>query len=277
MSANPPVRIVYRSFRPGDESAIEELLRVCYPNDPGVASRWRWKHLERPGFRPEEILLAESDGKILGCFHSAVLPMRFAGFDAPTSYDGDYAVLPIARGLKATAEAYRLTDRSLFEQGVVFRGGFAGIELNRRLHGNVNVPSTGRSLYKTVGLAKLRAKVEAMGAQILRWRGLSRALRGREIIVDTRIQGVPECHLVLTSEGLRLGEGSRAGNTLSVSLPYAVLLAFPAGGRALSREVAKGLISGTVRIRGIRYAARLTLSLLLASSTAGRTQSQDRR
>jgi hypothetical protein len=60
-----------RPYNRGDEQRISEIFEDCYADHSGHITRtpgfWRWFNLERPGVSPEDVLVAVSDGEIMGC------------------------------------------------------------------------------------------------------------------------------------------------------------------------------------------------------------------
>lgn len=240
-----------RAYTEGDRAAIEGVLRACFPDDPDVADLWHWKHLMLPGGRPDEIIVAELDDKVVGCFHTTVLPLQIGdGSQILASFDADFGVVPEGRGLGLTARAYALTDRLHFERGVPIRGGFAGIVLNARVHGNVGVPSSARTFRKVVGVAALRNRAEAIGKRALSRPWVRRALEARENVIDVQVEGLPDFHLRLTGSGFFLDAGL-AGSQMGVKAPYSLLLALNGGSLALLGALTRGLATGRIRISGV--------------------------
>ena len=71
-----PDDVALRDYADGDESAIAEILAECHAGVWNDAAYWRWKHGRRPGFDPADVLCAESGSRVIGCFHTGVLPLR---------------------------------------------------------------------------------------------------------------------------------------------------------------------------------------------------------
>ena len=127
-----------RDYASGDEKQIVKILSACHPQGWQDEAYWRWKHLSRPGFIQQDVVTAYVDGKMIGCFHGAILPLRLEpGLEVPMSFDGDLAVLPAYRGRGIPTLAHNLlivTDRRLLERGAVLRGGFTSRELNENFY-----------------------------------------------------------------------------------------------------------------------------------------------
>src|SRR3982751_6513591 len=60
-----------RAYQPGDEASIVDLLnRSLAPYAGWVACTvdyWRWAVLARPGANPADVLVLESEGRVLAC------------------------------------------------------------------------------------------------------------------------------------------------------------------------------------------------------------------
>jgi hypothetical protein len=259
------------SYRSGDEERIFPILAQCHPRSWGGSDleHWRWKHRDRPGFNPDDILAAWSDDHVVGCFHGAVFPLRIApGVTVSTSYDGDYAVLPAARGNDLTGRAYAATDRELVRRGVALRGGFTSQELNERHYGKkygyVFVPTATGHFKKFIGLGPLRIKLEALGERALARPRLRKALARRPLAVGLAIGGLPEAVLHCTEEGFTLIEAPAHEASVSVDLPYRVLATLPDGATRFVREFVRALLRRKARIRG--FATALLRSVQIAAA-----------
>jgi hypothetical protein len=249
------------SYRSGDEERIFPILVQCHPRSWGGSDleHWRWKHRDRPGFNPDDILAAWSDDHVVGCFHGAVFPLRIAlGVTVSTSYDGDYAVVPAARGNDLTGRAYAATDRELVRRGVALRGGFTSQELNERHYGKkygyVFVPTATGHFKKFIGLGPLRIKLEAVGERALARPRLRKALARRPLAVGLAIGGLPEAVLHCTEEGFTLIEAPAHESSVSVDFPYPVLAKLPEGATSFVREFVHALVNREARVRGLATA-----------------------
>jgi GNAT superfamily N-acetyltransferase len=254
-----PFPYAVRTYRKGDEDGIVQVLVRCHPDTWGIlrdpASYWRWKHAERPGFRPEDIVVVEAGGRIVGCFHSAVFPLRVEpGLVMPVSFDGDYAVLPEYRGDGLTARAYELSDPALLRRRVVFRGGFTSHELNQRLYqhfGYVFVPTVGTYYRKHLRLEGLKERVQRLGGVLLSGPALRRVLDARTVIANVDVSGLPPARVTLGASGFSLEEGFAARADISVRLPYRLLAALGGGVRRAVLPILGSLLGGSLRIRGV--------------------------
>jgi GNAT superfamily N-acetyltransferase len=66
----PPEGVTLRTFRPGDEDEALQMFEDAFAEVPGrpasTLATWRAMTVERDGFAPEDLVLAELDGEIVG-------------------------------------------------------------------------------------------------------------------------------------------------------------------------------------------------------------------
>jgi GNAT superfamily N-acetyltransferase len=66
----PPYGVTLRAFRPGDEDEALGMFEDAFAEVPGrtpsSVATWRTMTIERNGFAPEDLVLAEHDGQIVG-------------------------------------------------------------------------------------------------------------------------------------------------------------------------------------------------------------------
>ncbi|MEX2531217.1 MAG: GNAT family N-acetyltransferase [Gemmatimonadota bacterium] len=266
-----PAELELATYRSGDEEQLFSILAQCHPHSWGQRSleHWRWKHRRRPDFNPEDILTIRSHDRLVGCFHGAVFSLRIApGVTVSASYDGDYAVLPEARGNDLTSRAYAATNPELVRRGVALRGGFTSKELNERLYGKkygyVFVPTATGQFRKFIGLGPLRRKLAAVGERALTQPRLRKALARRPLAVGLAIGGLPEAVLSCTEEAFTLVEAPAHRASVSVELPYTVLATLPDGTTHFVREFVRALLKREARIRGMATALLRSVQIAAA-------------
>jgi predicted N-acetyltransferase YhbS len=119
-----PAEVRLRTWRPGDEVAIVDLLNRVYPSRWGDLDRWRARHSGRPDFDPRDIRLAEHDGKLVGCLHSAVYTVGLgAGLALPMAIDGNLAIHPEYRGRGIPESLYAASSEEFHARSVPLRFG----------------------------------------------------------------------------------------------------------------------------------------------------------
>lgn len=87
---NEKKSFVVREYLPGDETGIVQLVRIAYPIF-GM-DLWRWKYEQAP-LKPI-IVVAESEGKIIGCNHNIVLRAKIGAGVYLSSFGDDLVVDP---------------------------------------------------------------------------------------------------------------------------------------------------------------------------------------
>lgn len=97
-----------RSYRPGDEEAIIEVLVEVFGGWPSFdldcqsVDHWRWRYLSQPG-NAAHLAVVEAGGRIVGCLHHSPLEMKISDSVYPGMLSGDFAVLEAFRGEGLTA------------------------------------------------------------------------------------------------------------------------------------------------------------------------------
>lgn len=262
------VDVELRTYSPGDETRIVQILSASHRQGWDDVAVWRWKHLRRPGFVPEDVVTAFVDDEMVGCFHGAVLPIRLdPGLEVPMSFDGDFAVLADQRGKGIPNAAHDLTDRDFIRRGIVLRGGFTSRELNERFYhkryGYVFVRSVDKRFRKFLDVRSLKPKVEALGNRLLANARIRRALAAQPMFIDLNIDRFPPCHLELTDKSFALLEGRASDSQLELRAPYEFLIALSRGRGRLVRAILFDVLRGRLRARGLfRLLPRVVRRLL---------------
>ena len=265
----------YRSYAPGDENEILELLRGSLDWTELGTPDWLWKHARRPGFRPEDVVVVlSSNDELIACFHSAVLPLSLGkGLVARVSLDGDFVVAPAHRGSDIPTPALEQSNDRLLREGVVLRGGFTTEELNRRFYrrryGYVFVPSASTSYKRPLTIDALRPALLKLGARLLEGQAFASALRTAPFVVNCRITSLPPCHVELRDDGFFLHEGFDPHAAMRVSAPYRLIAARALTVPRLVRNTAVDLLFGRLRFTGL-WRSRRKLSRFAAGMVKDR-------
>ena len=164
---SPDLPVVVRTFRPGDETAILEVLNAAYPKGWGDLARWQAKHGGRPGFDPRDIYVAEIGGRLVGCLHTAMLPVHITPeLTLFLSLDGDLAVHPDARGRSIPELIYAESQRILYARGIPLRGGYTEPVTWTRFYqpriGYVSDFDSTRSYRKVLDIGPVKQKLLAL-------------------------------------------------------------------------------------------------------------------
>jgi GNAT superfamily N-acetyltransferase len=255
-ASSDAVAIQLRDYRPGDEAHLVELLSEAHRTPWGSEEYWRWKHLRRPGFREDDIIVATHDGKAAACFHGAVLPLVVdEGLEVPMCVEGDFAVRPAYRKLGIPDEAHDIMSRRLLARGGVLRGGFTSRELNERFYhkrfGYIFVPNVAVEYRKILGLDSLAQRVEKYGSKLLTWPIVRESLTSQPCSINVELEKFPLCHIRATADRVVLVEGRSSEAAVTIISPYQLLTALIDSRWVLCQKVVRYGVTGRFRIRGL--------------------------
>jgi len=262
-------QVELNDYKLGDEKGILKILSKAFPDSWDSLSIWKWKHSNRPNFDRKGIITATDGGKMVACFHGAILPLKLEpGIVVKTSFDGDFAVLPEYRGQQIPTRVHDITDKRLKEAGVALRGGFTSQALNERFYhkqfGYVFIPTTSTSFRKVIGIKSLREKVEFLGEKLISKASFKRALDHNPMLINFNIDGFKSFHLDLSSNGFFLKEKYSEDSDISIKVPYAVIMNFSVGFKSLVISGISSFFRGKIRIRGLFSARKKIYSLFFA-------------
>jgi len=248
-------RPTFRSYADGDETEITRILNACHAQAWGSERLWRWKHSRRPNFSADDVTLAVVGGQVVGCFHSAVLPLRLEeGLEVPMCFEGDFAVLPEYRKAGLPLQAHDRASRRLLDAGVILRGGFTSRELNERFYhrqfGYVFVPTVTTEFRKIIGLKPLQQKVAHLSEQLCKKERFRHMLRGIRLVMNLTIDRLPPSRLDISEHQIALREGFAPDAHMKLHIPYAVLAVSKKGLRRTFQALLSQAIRGRVRLEG---------------------------
>lgn len=249
-------------YRPELDAGIIRALNAAFPAGWGSEADWRWKQPDRPGFVPEDVWVAAAGNDVVGCYSTTILPVSLGhGLVVPLSFDGDLAVPPAYRGRGIPAAIRDASERWALEARVPLRGGFTTAGLNARvynpLYGLTFFPAVTTEFRKALGLAPLRRHVEALGVRVLAAERVRSALARRPIVINLRVAGIDDAHIVLGPDAFRLVDGQATGAHFKVRVPPTVLASLRNGSKAFARTLARETARGRVRVRGLPGGIRL--------------------
>ena len=255
------------NYQKGNEEEIVKVLSQVFGTSWNNIEYWRWKHCNRPGFNEREIVTARVDGKLVGCFHGAVLPLKLEpGIVVPMSFDGDFAILPEHRGRHIPARAHDITDRRLKEAGVALRGGFTSRELNERFYnkqfGYVFIPTASINFRKVIGIKSLLYKIEELGDKCIANPDFIKAIEDQPMIFNFEVDGFPPFHLHMSRKAFRLHDSFSDQANVYIKVPYAVIMHVSIGLAPLIKSSVTSLLKGQLRSRGVLRERRRLFKLL---------------
>ena len=246
----------FRSYLPGDEVGIASILNACHPHGWGNELFWRWRHSQRSNFSPDDVTLAVVDGRLAGCFHGAILPVRLEeGLEVPMCFEGDFAVLPEYRKAGLPLQAHDLINPRLLDAGVILRGGFTSRELNDKFYhrqfGYVFAPTVTTGFRKILGLGPLQQKIARLNEHLFKSRKYLRVFRGIGLTVDLTIDQFPPSHLEISEHGMALLAGFAPSSSMKVRLPYSFLVASRRGMIPFVFALISEMLRGRIRLKGL--------------------------
>ena len=69
--------VLIQEYHEGDEVAFEELLRGTFRSFR-QSNYWTWKYKLNPNFDPALVVLAEENGKLIGCNHWVIRDIKIS-------------------------------------------------------------------------------------------------------------------------------------------------------------------------------------------------------
>jgi hypothetical protein len=112
--------IIIRAYENGDEKDIVESLKIAFPNWGGNSplDYWKWKFLDNP--TRSIIVVAESNGRVVGALHGVLLNVKMANSTVLSVYGCDAAVHPDFRGMGVHSKLLDLSSKIQHEKKVKF-------------------------------------------------------------------------------------------------------------------------------------------------------------
>lgn len=250
-----------RSYLPGDERGIVEVLNAVFPGGWGSVEDWTWKHRERDGFDPETIFVAEQGDRIVGCWHAVIEELRLGDVRLRVGFEGDTAVLPEYRGGAIVLRVHDRINAVLAAKGALLRAGSATPDLADGFYGPMfgylKVPMPVRT--KALDNRPLRNAIDRLGRRV--------SLGERvDLEIQFRLSDLAPFVLRVAGGALSTENGSTGSPDLEIvgdqGSVVGALRGRARGGNKLG--LLRSLLTGRVRVRGwLRNA--LPLCRLLAA------------
>jgi predicted N-acetyltransferase YhbS/putative sterol carrier protein len=203
----------YRTFAEEDESAVKGLVKAAFPSFL-KGDFWVWKYRLNPEFDSNMVVVAERDGRIVGCNHWLVRDLKLSGdLKVKASLGGDVVVSPEDRGHgvgKALLRFFR-TSKVFKEKGIILTYMFAEPDLSRRLYrpavGYVAAPDSTTMYTKSLNCRRIGEKIQLINEAIQSRNELQRELKGLKMRILFRLRGAPAFSVNLASNRVNLDEG----------------------------------------------------------------------
>jgi predicted N-acetyltransferase YhbS len=243
-----------RKFRNGDEEQVKKLVESIFSRFMG-GEYWNWKYPLNPLFNPSLVVVAEKDGRIVGCNHW--LQRRFkidstseveAGLGADVAVASDFRNMGVGKALLKFVRTANPSKR----YAVMYM--FADPELRKRFHspvaGYVPAPDRTVAYTKIMNWMKVRQNVSSFNQKISRGHG-QRALEG-DLSVLFRVASAPPLVLNIRKEGVEVHEKEAAlkQHTDVAIIGDVATLSSLKGKGSSTRQMLNALLTGRLKIRG---------------------------
>ena len=161
-----------REFVNNDQETVRNLVRKVF-KDFLDGNYWNWKYLQNPDFDPSLLMLAEEEGKVVGCNHWLRRDLKICNsLQVKAILGADLIVDPEYRGRgigRLLMQCARGRVKKVVKEGVVLRYMFANPDLSKKLYtpvaGYFPAPCTTISYFKILDWSKLISKINVANKQ----------------------------------------------------------------------------------------------------------------
>jgi predicted N-acetyltransferase YhbS len=203
----------YRTLEKKDVPAVMKLVKNAFP-DCLSGDYWGWKYQSNPNFDPSLVVVAEKDGKVVGCNHWLVRDFKLsADLKVNAVLGADVVVTPEHRGQgvgKALLKFFR-TSTAFKKKDVIFIYMFADPEIHRNLYrpavGYVFAPSSTLTFTKVLNPQRIKDKFQLINQAIQSRSDLLERINGLDIQILFRLRGAPTFSVDVSSNHVEFDEG----------------------------------------------------------------------
>jgi predicted N-acetyltransferase YhbS len=203
----------YRKYENKDQLALEGLLKSAFTSF-SQSGYWFWKYRANPYFDPSLIVLAEKDGKLVGCNHWLLRDLKLtSSATVRAALGADIAVSPEERGHGIGRELVRYFRLSgaFKKKAIVISYMFSDPRLRKRLYepaaGYIIAPNSTTTYKKFFNCRKLKEEFQLINDAIDSKKTAKIQLKGLKLCVLFRLQGTPSFSVYVGPEGIHLDEG----------------------------------------------------------------------
>jgi predicted N-acetyltransferase YhbS len=217
----------YRKYEDKDQATLEDLLKNAFATF-SQKGYWSWKYKLNPAFDPSFIVLAEKDGKIVGCNHWLIRDLKLtSSATVRVALGADIAVSPEERGHGIGTELvrhFRLSG-TFRKKGIVISYMFSDPRLRKRLYepvaGYEVAPNCTTTYKRFFNCDKLKKEFQLINNAINSKEEIKVQLKKLKMCVTFRLQGAPVFTIHVGSKGVYLDEGEEKNPDVVVegSLP----------------------------------------------------------
>jgi GNAT superfamily N-acetyltransferase len=244
----------YRNFKDQDEPALTQLLKSGFPVF-NKSDYWNWKYKKNPNFDPALIVIAEENGKLIGCNHWLQRDLKLSsGLKVRTTLAGDLLVDPEYRGHGIAAELLGVlrSSEAIKNNCITLSYMFAPLKLNKRLYspvaGYVAAPNSTSTYKKFFNCRELKAKAEQINKRIKTNQEFMAKLQGLKMQALFRLNGMPPFTLQIKPDGFGIEENvaEKPDVVIEGSLPLSSTIF---DGRIGMRNLVKDWLEGKIKIK----------------------------
>ena len=243
-----------RAYREGDQAKLEALLRSTFSSFK-QENYWNWKYKTNPGFDPDLVLLAEQEGRIIGCNHWLVRDLQLArDLRVKAVLAADVAVNQAYRGQGIGKELVRYlrTSGTFGDKGIVMSYMFTKPTLNKGLYqpaaGYIRLQTAAVTYKKLFNCNQLKAKFQKMDKTIKSNPEAQKKLEGFKLQATFRLKGAPEFTIKVEPQGVSLDEATPTNPDVIIegNLPLSATLV---SGDVSVGDLAKAWLTGKIKIK----------------------------
>lgn len=178
-----------RVSKESDDRALAELAKVTFGFDEDF---WSWKHKKCPNFDPSSIIVAESEGKLIGTSSWVPRDLKVSSsIIIRAALGGDTAVNPNYRGRGVGSKVLRLMYERLKRSGIVVIYGFAPTEIAKKFYaplGNILMRDYTTRYTRFLNCNRWRERVSSLTEKD---EGLNRKLDKIHVSIQFILNGAP--------------------------------------------------------------------------------------
>jgi predicted N-acetyltransferase YhbS len=203
--------VVYRTFRDGDEKAIERLVKSVFSGFL-EGEYWRWKYMDNPFFHRELLAVAEVNGEVVGCNHWLLRNFKLSHSIADEAVlAADVAVKPDYRGkgLGSMLLRFLRSSKIVKDKRVGFIYMFADPDLVKKFHTPaaeyIFAPDGTAQYTKVLNWKKVKQNVDLLNKEVQSGK-FRKKLFNRDLRVLFRMSAAPPLCIHFRKEGVAVEE-----------------------------------------------------------------------
>jgi len=212
---------VCRSLDTRDEEEVKRLVKNAF-REFLDGEYWDWKYKQNPDFDPSLVMVAEKDGRVIGCDHWLLKDLRLSPtLEVKAVLGADIVVNPEFRGKgvgKALLVSLRYSETVKRKNPVIIYM-FADVNLAQNFYTPTGgyIPPLDRtaSYIKILNWRKVKENAKLLNEEIRAGKFRSR-LAGFELKVLFKIVNAPSLCFHIAEDGIQVSEGDECPETADI-------------------------------------------------------------